>query len=1026
MKRTVMLLLACLLALTVVTASDDDPPATAKLHVPDGFVVEQVAAAPDVVFPMFAVFDDCGRLFVAESSGLDLYAEVSALTRKCRIRLLEDPDAKGHFTTSHVFADQLVFPMGLAWRDGKLYVADPPDLVALEDTDGDGKADRRTVILSGFGHRDNGSLHGLTFGPDGLLYMTCGHPDGYKLKLPDGSILQGESGALLRCRPDGTDVEVLCRGFENLVEVVFTPRGEIIGTDNWFQKPSGGFRDALVHLVPGGLYPLHRDVGTPQPITGEPLPPISLFPAVALSGLTLYRGTAFPQEMQGNLFSAQHNARKVQRHVVVPEGSTFRTENHDFVTSDDPDFHPSDVLEDANGTLFVIDTGSWYIHHCPTGQIRKSPATGGIYKVTRGSRVLDPLDLHDLKKDADETLAGLLGDSRAVIRDRAQQILTARGKTAVAALAAILRDPDRVTAKQHAVWALAGITDESALAPLRKSLTDASPDVVAPAARALGLRRDREAAPELGRLLGADAVPVRLAAAEAIARCGEARSLPALWQALAAQPDRFLEHALTHAVHQIATTEDLQEALKNPSPRVQKTALVLLDQPPRPRRALGHEAVLARVTAEDAELRQAALRLLQEHPEWAEHALGLLRGWLEKPELSGEEQAGLRGLLLAFQGQRAVQEMTAAVVAGQGGKEADRRVLVLQTLGECSLAPLPTSWIDALGQALQDRNPAVRAQAVKTAAVLQVPQLDDALVQLADNKEEPDGVRLEALRAVVLRKPGLSAAADELLLGQLAEEEKPFARLAVAEVLGRAHLTEAQALRVLAAVKGETLISPAVLLPALERAAGAESGPALLDYLADALRNGWKPNEQEWQRVLDGLPAAVQAKAGPVRELWRQSGERQKARLAELEPLLAGGKPERGRAIFFGKKVGCAVCHRVGAEGGQVGPDLTKIGAVRSGRDILEAVIAPSASIAQGYDNYAVSTRDGRVATGVLARQTADALFLRDSSGGELRFRKDQVTELRRLPTSLMPEGLDRLLAPEEFRDLLGFLQSLK
>src|SRR5262249_58693211 len=124
--------------------------------------------------------------------------------------------------------------------------------------------------------------------------------------------------------------------------------------------------------------------------------------------------------------------------------------------------------------------------------------------------------------------------------------------------------------------------------------------------------------------------------------------------------------------------------------------------------------------------------LLQEHPEWAEHALDLLRGWLEKPELTGEEQAGLRGLLLAFQGQPTVQEMAAAVVAGSGGKAtAERRVLVLQTLGECSLAQVPRPWIDALGQALQDRGPAGRTQAAKAAAGLQGPPPDDALVPLA-------------------------------------------------------------------------------------------------------------------------------------------------------------------------------------------------------------------------------------------------------------------------------------------------------
>src|SRR5262249_59287255 len=106
------------------------------------------------------------------------------------------------------------------------------------------KPGKRTVILTGFGHKDNGSLHGLIFGPDGMLYMTMGSPDGYKLKRRDGTFIEGESGALIRCRADGSDPEVLCRGFENLVEVVWTPRGEVIGTDNWFRdvnaKGSGG------------------------------------------------------------------------------------------------------------------------------------------------------------------------------------------------------------------------------------------------------------------------------------------------------------------------------------------------------------------------------------------------------------------------------------------------------------------------------------------------------------------------------------------------------------------------------------------------------------------------------------------------------------------------------------------------------------------------------------------------------------------------------------------------------------------
>src|SRR5262249_32881919 len=127
MTRLGVLIGCCLAACLLTPLSAKDR--AGRLRVPSGFVIDRVAGEPDVVFPMFAVFDDRGRLFVAESSGLDLYAELQALTRKCRISVLDDPDDKGRFRKAHVFADKLVFPMGLAWRDGQLSVADPHALV---------------------------------------------------------------------------------------------------------------------------------------------------------------------------------------------------------------------------------------------------------------------------------------------------------------------------------------------------------------------------------------------------------------------------------------------------------------------------------------------------------------------------------------------------------------------------------------------------------------------------------------------------------------------------------------------------------------------------------------------------------------------------------------------------------------------------------------------------------------------------------------------------------------------------------
>jgi putative membrane-bound dehydrogenase-like protein len=1015
------------LALPAVVLAADD--LSAQLKTPAGFTVERVAGAPQLRFPMFAAWDDRGRLYVAESSGLDLYAELVALTRRCRILRLEDQDGDGRFERARVFADRLVFPMGLVWREGRLYVADPPDLVAYVDRDDDGQADDRSVVLNGFGHTDNGSLHGLIFGPDDRLYMTMGNPDGYRLRRADGTVLAGTNGALLRARADGSQPEVVARGFTNLVEVAFLPDGSIVGTDNWFQHPTGGLRDALVHLVEGGLYPQnsYRDE-TPHVVTGEPLPPVTLLPTAAISGVIRYRGRMFPAVMRGNLFTAQHNTRKVARHILSRQGSTWTSRDEDFLTANDPDFHPSDVLEDADGSLLVLDTGGWYVQHCLTGKIQHSKAPGGIYRV-RHPGATTPEDPWGRSLDwggaAEDELARRLGDPRPMVCDRAVAELARRSAGVVPAIESwlpVTADPE---ARLRAAWLLARLPGPAALAALRRLLGQDEPELVAAAARGLAARGDRGCEPRLCQLLAAPDAAVRLAAAEALAHCGTAACLGALWEALAREPDSFLEHALVYAASRHAGAADLADALNRTASGVQRAALLLLDQPPH--RCLGREVLVARTGAADPRLRRTALEILQRHPEWADHAIALIRGWLRARELTPEQDQSLRSLVLAFQASDEVARLVARAVGGdEAGVTGPRRQLLLETLRQSAAAEVPAAWRQALGRALADHDPKVRAAAAGTAAALMLEESIPRLEAMAEEASIDDGLRIELLRAVVRSQPRLSAKAFDRLLGRLGDADRPIDQLAAAEVLARAHLTAPELTRLLDAVRDNVLISPSLLLPLLERSADQRTAPAIVGYLRDRITGGWRPAEDQLAHLVERLHGAARPAAAQLLERLREHRQRQAEELAEFLPLIRGGDVDRGRAVFLGNAAACSSCHRVGDQGGQIGPDLTRIGASRSGRDLLESILVPSSTLAQGYENYLVQTTDGQIFTGIIGRQSQELVVLLDSARNEQRIRRDRIEQMRRQSTSIMPEGFGRTLTRDQLRDLLAFLQALK
>jgi putative membrane-bound dehydrogenase-like protein len=1018
----------CCLGITLALSSAEFSPV---FQVPNGLVIERVAGPPQIRFPMFATFDDQGRLYVTESSGGDLYQELIDQTRSCRISVLEDRDGDGHFEQHRVFAEGLVPSMGLCWRDGKLYAADPPDLVTLEDTDGDGQADRRTVLLTGFGHRDNGSLHGLIFGPDGRLYMTMGWPDGFRLPRADGTFISGSTGALIRCRPNGGEPEVLCRGFDQLVEIVFTASGEIIGSQTWYQNPSGGIRDSLTHLVPGGLYPQRWQDEQPRPFVSglNALPAVLLMPATAHSGIALYQGTLLPSSYRGQIFSAEFNTRKVVAHQLTPKGATFLATTQDFVTTDDPDFRPSDVLEDADGSLLVVDTGSWYVQHCPTGRMRTTAASGAIYRVRPQSSAAAPdprgLDLQWAQTSTTQ-LVQRLHDPRPTVRARAVELLAQRGPEAVAPLRTWLHEsPENTQLTAPALWLLARIDTKEARRELRHILAHPNDTLLSTAARALGLHPDPETASALETLLRHPSASVRMAAAESLVIGGRPESSFALFQALEDSPDRMLEHALIYALHAHAPPAGLRAALDHENPLVQKAALLLLDQ--HPHRALTPADVLPRIASPDESLRRAALFTLAQHVEWAPHAVDFLRQHLHTVASTPADEQMVSDLLFAFQNEDALISLVAEALC-----ETDtlvgvhNKVLLLEFLANSSRTSWPKRWHDSLHSALDHQAMPVRLNAIRAAAATHTNIWDTALQRIAANPLEDSALRVEALSVLARRQPGLTSTVFHFLLSQFDPNYPPLVRLRAAEVLASTRPPTEVLQGFIHAAGEDPSLSPNLVVTAARRAdLDATTATMLLPYLERSVQRGYPLNEDELEWIIRAAPLTARESAQSLQSAVRDQHREQRALMASYEPLLTGGNAARGRALFF-NKASCHSCHQLGDEGRPVGPDLTKLASIRSPPDILESVLLPNATFAQGYDTYVAELTDGDSVTGNLARETADTIMLRNGSGTERRIARDQLVSLTKSQRSMMPEGLLQALTPQEAADLLAFLLDLK
>jgi putative heme-binding domain-containing protein len=215
------------------------------------------------------------------------------------------------------------------------------------------------------------------------------------------------------------------------------------------------------------------------------------------------------------------------------------------------------------------------------------------------------------------------------------------------------------------------------------------------------------------------------------------------------------------------------------------------------------------------------------------------------------------------------------------------------------------------------------------------------------------------------------------------------------------------------------------LLTPFEKGSTEAVGEHLLKTLKDSSAMASLSADQI-QRTFAKFPDPTRDKAKEFAAALNVDSSAQNARIEEMLPKLTGGDIRRGQAIFNSQAAACSSCHAIGYLGGNVGPDLTRIGQVRTERDLLEAILYPSASFVRSYEPVVIETTNGDLHNGILKKDAADELVLTTGPGAEVRVARSEVADMRPGKVSVMPQGLDQQLTTEQLADLVAFLRATR
>ncbi len=1067
-------------------ASDEPEEAIRHFKIPEGFKLSLFAAEPMLANPVAFTFDEKGAAYVAEtyryrSSVLDirdympmLEQELAARTVEDRaqlildqfgvegekelsiesevVRRIVDTNGDGVADGSTAFATGFNSPLdgiasGVLARDGKVWFTNIPHLWLLDGPDSKGISKGRTSLSYGYGVRFNFTghdLHGLVMGPDGKLYFSIGDR-GAHAKAKDGSVVDApDMGAVFRCWPDGTELEIVHSGLRNPQELAFDDFGNLFTGDN---DSDQGDVERFVQVVEGGdsgwrVGYQFSPLGNAGPWNfeklwqpfhqGQPaylLPPI-VNTADGPSGLTHYPGTGLPSSYRDVFFmchfKGSYTTSGIYLYALDPEGASFKMRRQELFLGGTL---PTDVDFGPDSRLYFSDWGNGW------AKSRK----GRLYALTHEATANDPLIketqrlLADgMKGRSDAELYALMGHQDQRVRLEAQYALASKGTAAIPMLAEMAAHHFRQLARIHAVWALGqvGHSHPEAFRPVLPLLRDSDAEVRAQSAKVLGDGRVAAAFDPLLTSLKDASSRVRYFAAQSLGKLARKEAAPALIELLRdnADHDLYLRHAAVMGLVGSRNLSVLETAAGDSSRSVRLGVLLAM-------RRLNRPEIAGFLADTDPFLVAEAARAINDAP--IVDAQASLAAMLPAMPMNVENGLGLRILNAHF---RLGQPENAVALAAFASRPDAPDLLRIEALTHLAAwghppardrivgvyRPLPTRDASPAGKALEPFAPRLVADAHTD-------------VQLA---------AIHAIRALNLRSAGDALIAlvlrDDAHVSARAAALKPLAEwhhARLAEVVKAAGLSKDSTLRA-TAQNYYSIFSAAEAVPLLlnalnsgtlvEKQSAITNLAKLDDPRVDKILGDYL-SRMDSDKKLAGLQVeildAVDARNSPV---LKQAMEKRTAALAhapvaeKYSYALVGGNRAEGRRLFTDHPVlACVRCHRIRAEGGEAGPALDNIGQEKSREYILESIVAPNAAIAAGFDSVALTLKDGSVKVGSIASEDDKSYSLRPASGEDLVVVKKANVVKRESAPSSMPDVFGLILMRSELRDLVDFVSGL-